>query len=219
MKARVGVLVSGGVESAVLLHRLLKARERVVPFYVRCGLVWEAVERQRLQRFLRAIRCAHLERVVMVDVPLRATYGSHWSLTGRKVPDARSRDEAVYLPGRNLLLLSHAAVAAVQRQVTTLAVGILKGNPFGDATPEFFSGLARVMSRALSRPMRILTPLARMTKAQVIRSADARGLPLHLTWSCLRPQRGRHCGRCNKCAERQRAFHAAGVPDPTRYAI
>jgi 7-cyano-7-deazaguanine synthase in queuosine biosynthesis len=27
----------------------------------------------------------------------------------------------------------------------------------------------------------------------------------------------RHCGRCTKCAERQRAFAAAGVPDPTRY--
>ena len=33
-----------------------------------------------------------------------------------------------------------------------------------------------------------------------------------------RPRGLRHCGRCTKCAERQHAFAAAGVPDPTRYA-
>jgi 7-cyano-7-deazaguanine synthase len=27
-----------------------------------------------------------------------------------------------------------------------------------------------------------------------------------------------HCSRCNKCAERRKAFSEAGIPDPTRYA-
>jgi 7-cyano-7-deazaguanine synthase len=39
-----------------------------------------------------------------------------------------------------------------------------------------------------------------------------------LTFSCLAPQGRRHCGRCNKCAERKRAFRQAGIPDPTKYA-
>jgi 7-cyano-7-deazaguanine synthase len=43
-------------------------------------------------------------------------------------------------------------------------------------------------------------------------------LPLELTWSCLRPAGGKHCGRCNKCRERQTAFAAAGVADRTGYA-
>jgi len=38
-----------------------------------------------------------------------------------------------------------------------------------------------------------------------------------LTLSCTRPRGLRHCGGCTKCAERQHAFAAAGVPDPTRY--
>ncbi|MBI4343187.1 MAG: 7-cyano-7-deazaguanine synthase, partial [Candidatus Omnitrophica bacterium] len=69
---------------------------------------------------------------------------------------------------------------------------------------------------ALGVPLRILTPLRRLTKVEVIqRSREA---PLALTFSCLRPRGRRHCGRCNKCAERQRAFRQARVADPTRYA-
>ena len=44
-----------------------------------------------------------------------------------------------------------------------------------------------------------------------------RDYPLGLTFSCIAPERGLHCGGCNKCAERQEAFRDAGMADPTRY--
>jgi 7-cyano-7-deazaguanine synthase len=44
-----------------------------------------------------------------------------------------------------------------------------------------------------------------------------RFLPLELTFSCMRPLDGRHCGDCNKCAERRKAFRDAGLPDRTPY--
>jgi 7-cyano-7-deazaguanine synthase len=42
-------------------------------------------------------------------------------------------------------------------------------------------------------------------------------MPLQHTFSCIHPVRGRHCGHCNKCAERQRGFTEAGMDDPTSY--
>ena len=42
--------------------------------------------------------------------------------------------------------------------------------------------------------------------------------PLELTFSCISPVAGKHCGRCNKCAELQRAFRDIGLEDPTCYA-
>ena len=152
----------------------------------------------------------------MIELPLHAVYRNHWSLSGRRVPSAASRDAAVYLPGRNVLLVSTAAIVSAERGLSTIALGILKGNPFGDATPRFFADLTRSLTQALNHPIRILTPLRRFTKAQLVTSATPALFPF--TFSCLNPHGVQHCGRCNKCAERQRAFRAAGVSDPTRYA-
>ena len=215
-RARVCVLVSGGLDSAVLLHQLLHEGNGVVPLYLRCGFYWEATELYWLRRFLRAVRSTGLTALQIVDVPLRSVYGAHWSFTGRGIPGARSADRAVYLPGRNVLLLSYAAIVCARRRVPTIAVGTLNGNPFGDASPGFFARLAQGLTQTLDHPIRILAPLRRFSKAQVIRQAV--GAPLQFTFSCLRPKGRRHCGRCNKCAERRRAFRGAGVPDPTRYA-
>jgi 7-cyano-7-deazaguanine synthase len=44
-------------------------------------------------------------------------------------------------------------------------------------------------------------------------------LPLELTFSCIRPAGERHCGSCNKCAERRQAFASAGLKDPTDYNV
>jgi len=211
------VLVSGGLDSAVLARAMARRYASVFPLYVRTGLRWEPVEEYWLQRFLKAINTDGVIRPLTVArLPVGDIYGMHWSLTGRGVPGARSADRAVYLPGRNLLLLSKAAVFCALREIPTVAMGPLKGNPFPDATPAFFRGFAQLASRALEFPLRVVTPLARLSKEQVIRSA--RGLPLGLTFSCMRPVGRRHCGACNKCEERRRAFRAAGVPDPTAYA-
>ncbi len=214
------MLASGGLDSAVLLHAMARRFARVFPLYVRTGLHWEPVEEYWLKRFLGAIGAARRDGVVqaltVARLPVADVYGRHWSLTGRGVPGARSADGAVYLPGRNLLLLSKAAVFCALRDIPAVALGPLKGNPFPDATPAFFRGFAALASRALESPLRVLTPFAHLSKTQVIQWA--RDLPLELTLSCMRPVGRRHCGACNKCAERRRAFRAAGLPDPTPYA-
>jgi 7-cyano-7-deazaguanine synthase len=132
------------------------------------------------------------------------------------VPGAATPDAAVYLPGRNLLLLAKAAVYGALTGLDTLLLGTLKGNPFPDATPTFFATMTRAIQHGLGVPMRIETPFRNMGKADVIRTAGH--IPWVETWSCLRPIGARHCGACNKCAERRRAFAEAGIADPTRYA-
>jgi 7-cyano-7-deazaguanine synthase len=58
-------------------------------------------------------------------------------------------------------------------------------------------------------------PYQHLSKIEVLQRG--RNMPLAQTWSCLRPIEGLHCGRCNKCAERQRAFAKAGLIDETQY--
>ncbi|MFZ5864189.1 MAG: 7-cyano-7-deazaguanine synthase [Nitrospirota bacterium] len=213
---KIGVLTSGGVESAALITWALGRFSRVTPLYVRAGLRWESVERRWLGRLVTHLASARLDAPVVLDVPVADLYGRHWSLTGRNVPDADSLDPAVYLPGRNLLLLSKAAVYAALHDLDALAVGPLMDNPFPDATPEFFDAMSVAIQQGLSASIPINTPFRALHKTDVI--AQYRHLPWGLTYSCIRPVGLRHCGRCNKCAERRKAFAEAGVEDTTRYA-
>jgi len=215
----VAVLVSGGVDSAILCVDLLREFREVHPIYVRFGLRWEDVELERLREFLDrvATQIPGISRLTILDEPVADVYGDHWSTLGQSgVPDSESPDEAVYLPGRNVLLAAKSSVWCRLRGVETLAFGILKGNPFPDSSPVFFEGLSAVLNQAMTGRLRIIRPFDGLSKIEVL--ARGAGLPLQLTFSCINPVTGRHCGVCNKCWERRVAFRKAGVVDLTEYA-
>lgn len=177
---------------------------------------WETVEREYLLRYLDAIRTPSLRDLRVLDEPVRDVYGSHWSVTGDNVPGADSADDAVFLPGRNVLLLAKPMIWCHLNGVPEIATAPLGTNPFPDATPEFYDNFASIVSCALAGGVRVLRPYAPLRKVDVMRRGEK--LPLEHTFSCIRPVRGLHCGACNKCAERQLAFRDANMHDPTRYA-
>jgi 7-cyano-7-deazaguanine synthase len=211
-----GLLLSGGVDSAVLLDQLLERGWRVVPFYVQTGCLWQAAELEAVEQFVDVMARPGLEPLIVLDMPLADLYGDHWSMTGTDVPDDASPDEAVFLPGRNPLLLIKPALWCRMNGVEHLAVATLANNPFDDATPEFFQQFDEMLAVATGGHVHVSRPFERLTKNRVLELG--RHLALELTFSCLAPVGRLHCGRCNKCAERRAAFDRAGVTDATRYA-
>lgn len=214
------VLYSGGLDSGILLADLA-ARGRVVPVYVDCGLTWQAAERAAAMAFSRRVaRDLPVADPVVLALPVADLYGDHWSLSGRDVPAYDSPDSAVYLPGRNALLAVKPLVWCAGHGVRRLALATLGGNPFPDATADFFRVFSRAMSLALGQEVEVQAPFATCSKRDVM--LRGRSLPLEATFSCISPAATSdgsiHCGRCNKCAERRRAFAAAGLPDATPYA-
>ena len=216
----IAVLCSGGLDSAVLVAEAAAAPDAAVqPIYISVGFAWEAEEQAMLRRLLsvpafqqRVLPAVHL-RFDMTDV-----YPSmHWAIRGEP-PAFDTPDEDVYIDGRNVILLSKAAVYMARNKIGRVLVGPLAGNPFPDATPEFFDAIARALSLGLAVPIAIGAPFASLEKSDVIRRGLDLGVPLELTLSCMQPRDGLHCGRCSKCRERRDAFQDAGVPDPTRYA-
>ncbi len=209
------VLISGGLDSAVLLAELVRGGQTVQPLYVRSGLRWEGVERYWLQRFVAAIADPRVLPLAQLVLPATDLYGAHWSLSRVAAPGYDAPLDSNYLPGRNLLLLSKAAVFCAQHAIGTVALAVLRDNPFADGTPRFFRRLALAAESGLAAPFRISTPFRRLSKAQVIRRG--KDLPLQLTFSCVQPWGRLHCGVCTKCAERQQGFAQARTRDPTKY--
>jgi 7-cyano-7-deazaguanine synthase len=219
------VLFSAGLDSAVLVA-LEFQHGSVSPLYVSVGLAWEAAERAMGARLLasgpyagRVAPMADLQ-FTMADV----YPPTHWAIRG--VPPAYDTpDEDVYLTGRNLVLLAKAGVWCAQHRIGRIALGPLAGNPFPDATPEFFTSIAETLSLGLAHTIEIATPFRALHKEDVVRLGKELGVPFELTLSCMNPQvapRGSagpfaHCGACSKCRERLDAFAAAGLIDPAEY--
>jgi len=216
------VLLSGGLDSAVLAAQEAQ-NETVQPVYVSVGLAWEAGELAMLERLLAAPAFAgRVLPLSRVEFTMRDVYPpTHWAIRGVP-PPYDTPDEDVYLTGRNLVLLTKAAVFATRYRAHRIALGPLAGNPFPDARPEFFVAMATALSLGLGHQIEIATPFLDWVKQQVILRGVELGVPLELTLSCMNPVTAealpRHCGLCSKCRERRDAFAEAGVDDPSTYA-
>ena len=214
----VAVLLSAGLDSAVLAAAEA-CHARVQPVYVSAGLAWEDEERAMLEQLLRTAPYRTLAPLSSLSFTARDLYPAHhWALRGEP-PAFDTPDEDVYLTGRNVMLLSKAAIHCAQHRIPRLVIGPLAGNPFPDATPEFFAAMQRTLSLGLAHPLTIAAPFADMEKSDVIRLGVELGVPFELTLSCMNPHQGKHCGQCSKCRERRDAFTEACVSDPTPYAV
>jgi len=223
----ISVLFSGGLDSAVLVAEAAgstaasagQARDtRVVPIYISVGFAWEDEERAMARRLFAAPPFAGaVEPMVELRFDMRDIFpATHWAVRGEP-PAFDTPDEDVYLDGRNVILLSKAAVYMSRHDMSRVLIGPLAGNPFPDATPSFFAAMARALSLGLAHPIAIEAPFAALHKSEVIRKGVELGVPLELTLSCMQPKDGLHCGRCSKCRERRDAFREAEVADPTAY--
>jgi len=210
-QSKICVLASGGIESSALIYLLTKQYRQVFPVYISHGFIWENAEQYWLKKFIRSLKTPSVEPLTVYHYPLQKIYQNHWGFSGEKVPGFFSRDEAVFLLGRNLLLLSLASIFCYQNKIPRIALGILASNPFPDSSSHFFTSLERTFRMGYQTPLKIERPFSKLKKKDVI--CLAKGAPLELTFSCLKPRGRFHCGKCNKCAEREKAFRAASTGD------
>lgn len=214
----IAVLLSGGLDSAVLLA-LAAQSSPAAPIYVSVGFAWEAEERKMIERLLRAPAFARftIAPLASLSFDMRDVYPpTHWAVRGEP-PAFDTPDEDVYIEGRNITLLSKASIYMARHGLARVVMGQLAGNPFPDASPEFFDAMAGALSTGLAAPIDIAAPFTSKSKTDVIRLGVELGVPFELTLSCMQPSAGRHCGRCSKCRERRDAFIEASVEDPTPY--
>jgi len=166
-----------------------------------------------------------VRRHVELEVNLAAFGGS--ALVGDgQIPKDRRLDAndipATYVPARNTIFLSLALgwAEVVGAEAIVIGVNALDYSGYPDCRPEYLAAFERVAALATKagvegRPLEILAPLLRFSKAQIIREGSALGLDYGLTHSCYDPDAsGAPCGRCDSCRLRARGFLEAGVDDP-----
>ena len=217
-------LLSGGLDSATCL-----AIARQQGFACYC-LSFDYGQRHRIE--LEAARRiaqqlgAKEHRVVKMDLRV---FGGSALTSDLAVPKDRSGSEMTaeipitYVPARNTIFLAFALAYAEVAEAENIFIGVnaIDYSGYPDCRPEFiqaFEAVANLATRAGVEgrmKFRIQTPLIKMSKAEIIRSAVALGVDLRSTHSCYDPdESGRPCGRCDSCMLRRKGFEEAGIPDP-----
>ena len=91
------VLVSGGLDSAILVGEAIRAYPCVRPIYVRTGSAWEAIERDYLTRFLAALHNPRVHPLLILDQPTGDIYGDHEAVR-HSGPDTRAMSDGHCVP-------------------------------------------------------------------------------------------------------------------------
>lgn len=218
------VLLSGGLDSAVAAAWAAASGHVVSALSVDYGQRHRA-ELLAARQIAAALGIAD-HRVLAVD--LRVVGGS--ALTDA-IAVPRDRQEigreipVTYVPARNAVFLSLLAGFAevVGASHLVLGVNVQDYSGYPDCRPEFLRAFAHALRAgtrmgALGGDLQIHAPLLHLSKAGIVRLGVALGIDLSLTLSCYDPPaEGLHCGHCDACHLRRRAFAEAGVVDPSRY--
>jgi 7-cyano-7-deazaguanine synthase len=227
MTKKAVVLLSGGIDSATAAA--IAKRDGYELF----ALSMDYNQRHRAELQAAATIAAHLgvTRHIVQKLDLRAFGGS--ALTDDiDVPKDRSSADIAhgipitYVPARNTIFLSLALGWAEALGGADIVIGVnaLDYSGYPDCRQEFIDAF-RTMAMLGTRdgiegrwPLKFLTPLISMTKAEIIKAGTALGLDYALTTSCYDPSEdGRACGHCDSCSLRRKGFTDAGLPDVTRY--
>ena len=221
-KTRAVVLLSGGLDSAIVLSMAVEQGFDAYALSVHYGQRHSA-ELAAAERVARGLG-AREHRIMGVD--LAGIGGSALTDPAIAVPTAAVEGIPItYVPARNTLMLSLALGWAEVLGAEAIFIGVnaVDYSGYPDCRPEFisaFTEVARLGTRVgiEGSPIRIEAPLVRLSKAEIIREGLRRGVDFSLTVSCYQAdETGRACGRCDSCRLRREGFVSAGVPDPTRY--
>ena len=137
------------------------------------------------------------------------------SLTRDAIPISTQLQENglpnTFVPGRNILFLTLAAVYAYQVGAEVVITGVCETDFSGypDCRDEFVKALNRALCLGLEQPLRLVTPLMWLNKAQTWALADHYGRLDYVrsrTLTCYNGVVGDGCGSCPACLLRQRGL-------------
>lgn len=189
---------------------------------------------QRARREIDAAR--HFARALkakdhkIIDIGfMKSLYGKSNALTDKSQKLPADFAQSLVVPIRNAIFITIASAWAMSIDARVVAYGAHTGDipHYADCRPEFAQAIGRALNLADAdgiwqgrrHEIEVISPAVRgLDKPALLRHGYAiLGDGLSKTWSCYSGGKN-HCGRCESCINRKRAFIDAQIDDRTRYA-
>jgi len=208
------VVFSGGPDSTTVLYLTLKRGFQVFPLTFDYGQL-----AKREIEHARTIAEGLGLKLLVVDLStMKEIYAGSTSIVDEKIPITKEFTAPIIVPFRNGIMLSVAVAYAQSIGASHVFYGAQGSDAanYPDCRPSFVEAFEEAARRGTDTGIEIEAPLAALKKGEVIKLGAELGVPFELTWSCYREGEN-HCGVCESCNNRRRAFAEAGIRDPTVY--
>lgn len=201
------LLASGGLDSTTLAYWLLSKQVHFIPLFIDYGQHCVSTERARLKEVLPP---PYSDKVQTIDVTDIYRGSSSRLIDEANLWKDRVSADDLYLPYRNLLLLSIAAAFAQGHGCNEVYAAFINSNHAKeiDCSAAFFDRLAEML--ADYGTVRVRMPFREMSKAEVVRLGVALGAPIVRTYSCQAAS-SVPCGACPNCVERTDALRRVSI--------
>ena len=212
---RAVVLMSGGLDSCVCAGMAHSMGYELHILFVKYGQKTEKKEEQCVKKLANYFK-ADL-KILNLDF-LKDIGGS--SLTSDvEVTRDDTGIPSTYVPFRNSIFLSLATAWAEILNANAVFYGAnsIDFSGYPDCRPDYFKAFQNLIEKGTKRgDIKLIVPLAEMSKSEIVKKGIELRLPLEHTWSCYFNTE-KACGKCESCRLRLKGFEEAQYKDPIEY--
>jgi 7-cyano-7-deazaguanine synthase len=223
------VLCSGGIDSVTTANYAKKkfGYNNLIVLFFNYNQRNLMAERKFSRRCAREIKARFME-IDLKELDKLSTSLINSSNQAKKVKrkslkDTKKESSKFYVPCRNTIFLSFALALAEsllikEKEKYDLFVGFKNEGKesYPDTSQKFVDEFNRISRTSTEGRFRVIAPLIKKDKEDIISLAHKLKINLKDTFSCyIGPNK--HCGSCLACRLRQEGFYWANIKDPTKY--
>ncbi len=166
---------------------------------------------------------------VIIDLPWLNKISNSSLTSDNEIPEISEDDldnydvaietaKSVWVPARNTVFCSIALAFAESIGAEIIIVGwdYEEAITFPDNSKEYLESFNKTIEYGSFDDIVIKAPLIDMNKVDIVKKGIEINAPMDLSYSCYAGD-DKHCGICESCKRRRRAFESAKIDDPTEY--
>lgn len=232
------VLFSGGLDSTACLYWALSKYEKIILL----SFLYGSKEDETIAKVHKSFSSLLKLESTILELPFLEEFtrnsGSTLSKNGKDVPNIETFNQlnkeeiivqtakSVWVPGRNLLFISIAAsYADSQKTEVDILFGANKeeASTFPDNTTDFVERMNESIKLGCINKIKVIAPFQEEHKQEIVKFLVNKDAAVEFSSSCYKIQGWTkegypiHCGSCESCQRRKRAFQSSKITDPTRY--
>ncbi len=185
---KIVLLLSGGLDSSLLLSILSKQDLQVLPLFIDYG------QRNRNQELRAATYMSKLFNCNLHKYKVGLIFENSLLIKG-------SSSQSPFLPHRNLLFLVLGAVYAFNNKCNAVAIGLIGGSNYPDSNSMFVQQASKSIAESIGKEVIVHAPFIDLTKSDIAYLAHLVKLPIEKTYSCYMGE-PKHCQECSACIQR-----------------